>query len=280
MSGGRSASYCRRTAVPSRALAQALLDAGQQVLGPARASCRSASRVTRMAWLERIVVAVVEARQVQADHVLQQHEHVPAGASGSGDEARQHLARDVDDRQRAVGQRRGRRRARMEATRHSERLPRYGKGWPGSTASGVSTGSSVRRKYSSRNRCCSSLDLLGAQQHDALGGEQRLDLLAGSSGAARPPARARAPTPRPCVSAGVSPSGPACDRRRGCAASARATRTMKNSSRFELKMARNFTRSSSGTLGSCASSSTRRLNSSHDSSRLTNASASISSPRP
>src|SRR5215467_1001070 len=55
-----------------------------------------------------------------------------------------------------------------------------------------------------------------------------------------------------------------------------ATRTMKNSSRFELKMERNFTRSSSGTLGSCASSSTRRLNSSHDSSRLTNASGPMS----
>src|SRR5262249_35766211 len=47
---------------------------------------------------------------------------------------------------------------------------------------------------------------------------------------------------------------------------------MKNSSRFELKMARNFTRSSKGTLGSWASSSTRRLNSSHDSSRFTKAS--------
>src|SRR5688572_2676552 len=55
-----------------------------------------------------------------------------------------------------------------------------------------------------------------------------------------------------------------------------ATRTMKNSSRFALKMARNFTRSSSGTLGSWASSSTRRLNSSHDSSRLTNMSGLMS----
>src|SRR5215467_13577888 len=55
-----------------------------------------------------------------------------------------------------------------------------------------------------------------------------------------------------------------------------ATRIMKNSSRFELKMERNFTRSSKGTLGSCASSSTRRLNSSHDKSRLTNASGPIS----
>src|SRR6266540_487619 len=51
---------------------------------------------------------------------------------------------------------------------------------------------------------------------------------------------------------------------------------MKNSSRFELKMERNFTRSSRGTLGSCASSRTRRLNSSHDNSRLTNASGPIS----
>src|SRR5687768_9005607 len=51
---------------------------------------------------------------------------------------------------------------------------------------------------------------------------------------------------------------------------------MKNSSRFALKIARNFTRSSRGTPGSWASSSTRRLNSSHDSSRLTKASASIS----
>jgi len=37
-------------------------------------------------------------------------------------------------------------------------------------------------------------------------------------------------------------------------------------------MARNFTRSSRGTVGSWASSSTRRLNSNQDSSRLTKAS--------
>src|SRR6478672_3134809 len=39
-------------------------------------------------------------------------------------------------------------------------------------------------------------------------------------------------------------------------------RFMKNSSRFALKMARNFTRSSSGVRSSSASCSTRRLNSS------------------
>jgi len=43
---------------------------------------------------------------------------------------------------------------------------------------------------------------------------------------------------------------------------------MKNSSRFEEKIEQNFTRSSSGTDGSSASSSTRALKSSHESSRL------------
>src|SRR5205809_43656 len=47
-----------------------------------------------------------------------------------------------------------------------------------------------------------------------------------------------------------------------------ATRISKNSSRFELKMVRNLTRSMSGCAGSCASSSTRRLNASQLNSRL------------
>jgi hypothetical protein len=47
-----------------------------------------------------------------------------------------------------------------------------------------------------------------------------------------------------------------------------ATRTMKNSSRLFAAIAVNFRRSSSGTLASSASSITRWLNSSHESSRL------------
>ena len=35
---------------------------------------------------------------------------------------------------------------RIDATRHSERFPRYGNGCPGSTASGVTTGRRVLRK--------------------------------------------------------------------------------------------------------------------------------------
>ena len=56
-----------------------------------------------------------------------------------------------------------------------------------------------------------------------------------------------------------------------------ATRTMKNSSRFDATMATNFRRSTSGTVGSRASSSTRSLNPSHDSSRLMNSFAAAGS---
>ena len=48
---------------------------------------------------------------------------------------------------------------------------------------------------------------------------------------------------------------------------------MKNSSRFELKIDRNLTRSNSGLDGSSASSSTRALNSSQLNSRLMKCSA-------
>ena len=47
-----------------------------------------------------------------------------------------------------------------------------------------------------------------------------------------------------------------------------ATRTMKNSSRFEEKIDANRTRSSSGCAGSAARSSTRAFNSIHESSRF------------
>ena len=50
-----------------------------------------------------------------------------------------------------------------------------------------------------------------------------------------------------------------------------ATRTMKNSSRLDEKIEQNFTRSSSGVDSSAASSSTRALKSSHESSRLISA---------
>src|SRR5216684_2466428 len=70
------------------------------------------------------------------------------------------------------------------------------------------------------------------------------------------------------VSVGLKPSGPTSLVSLSICCLMPATRISKNSSRFELKMQRNFSRSISGWVGSCASSRTRRLNSSQLSSRL------------
>ena len=70
------------------------------------------------------------------------------------------------------------------------------------------------------------------------------------------------------ISAGVIPSAGVAVTPAAIWSFSPETRIMKNSSRLALKIARNFTRSSSGWRRSCASSSTRRLNSSQLSSRL------------
>ena len=70
------------------------------------------------------------------------------------------------------------------------------------------------------------------------------------------------------VSVGLNPSGPTPLVSLSICCLIPATRISKNSSRLELKMVRNFTRSISGCVESCASSRTRRLNSSQLNSRL------------
>ena len=64
---------------------------------------------------------------------------------------------------------------------------------------------------------------------------------------------------------GVRPSGERTCTRAMTWSSSPATRTMKNSSRLEEKIAQNLTRSSSGSLGSAARSSTRAFRSSQES---------------
>src|SRR5438270_3662085 len=70
------------------------------------------------------------------------------------------------------------------------------------------------------------------------------------------------------VSVGDIPSGPTSLVSLWICCLMPATRISKNSSRLLLKMVMNLTRSISGWVGSCASSRTRRLNSSQLSSRL------------
>ena len=108
----------------------------------------------------------------------------------------------------------------------------------------------------------------GAGEASALLAPARAARPASGIGGAGRPARGRlARWPR---------AGPPASCRRRCARRcppptcclSPATRTWKNSSRLLLKMPRNLSRSSSGVRASSASCSTRRLNSSHDSSRF------------
>ena len=157
------------------ALPQALFDAGEQVVGAARGlQDRVARDPNRMARQD--VVTVVDAGQVHPHHVFEQHEHIPAGRIGHSDEAGQHLARDVDDGQRAVRQRGRRRRpdGRHEAQRTVAEV-----------REGMARIDGQRRQHGQERPAevvpeeallllaC----LLGAEEHDAFRGEQRLDLL-------------------------------------------------------------------------------------------------------
>ena len=155
--------------------AQALLDAGQQIDGPTShldvGVPRHADRVGR-----QDVVARVQRRQLQADHVLQQHEHVAPVGIRQRHEARQHLAGDVDHGQRALRQRRRRRRAdRGDQAQRAVAEIREGM-----------AGIDGQRRHHRQHRAAEVLleepllitaEVLGPQQHDALGRQQRLDLL-------------------------------------------------------------------------------------------------------
>ena len=117
------------------------------------------------------------------------------------------------------------------------------------------------------------LEVAGAHQRmprSASGGrispvERRVELLHHGVGALGDPLQLLGGV-SPATSGAVSPSSSAC--------LSAATRTMKNSSRLEAAMQANFSRSSSGFVGSQASSRTRPLNSSQDSSRLRKSSGS------
>ena len=145
----------------------------------------------------------------------------------------------------------------------------YGNGCAGSTASGVSTG----KMRSSNTRVELGAVVVGevvpVGELDAGLLERGRDLLGEDRGLARRRARRRASRIARSCSTWSRPSGGVGAHARPRAAPAGPdTRTWKNSSRFVLKIARNFARSSSGSVGSSASASTRALKSSHDSSRL------------
>src|SRR4051812_35314776 len=143
----------------------------------------------------------------------------------------------------------------------------YGNDWPGPTASGVSTGK-MSRSHTWRSSSCSSRSssaiwvttIRSAASAGRRSSFQMRDCRSLSSSA------------RSCASAsacrGVRPSGDCVDTPADASPIRPATRTMKNSSSINEKIEQNLTRSSSGSVGSAASSSTRASYSRNDSSRF------------
>ena len=84
---------------------------------------------------------------------------------------------------------------------------------------------------------------------DAVRGERRQQLVRASAGRARRPARAPASRTAASCCAGVRPARSGVASPSSIACLRPATRTMKNSSRFDAAMAANLTRSSSGVVG-------------------------------
>ena len=164
---------------------------------------------------------------------------------------------------------------RTSTARFSDRPEMYGKGCAGSTASGVRTGNtrslnsflhsfcSSRFRSSQRTTSMFSLPSAGTISSRnsvawrSISTDVLLQIFSSTSRGSSPDA---AGTATPAAMRRLRP----------------ATRTMKNSSRLFAKIARNRTRSSSGRSGSSASSRTRSLKCSHDSSRSRNRSGSRS----
>ena len=213
---------------------------------------------------EEVVAEDVHAREqrveVRGDDVLERDE----GVLGDLDEARQHLLGHLDAGERLVVERRDRAGARSgSATGWRCR----GTGGPGRRPAASAPGRSARGS-GARSRSA------GAPDSSQVTIRMPCSASAGriTSENWRAWRRSSSRTWRRCrssTSVGDRPSGPRASIRASTWSWTPATRIMKNSSRLVTKMARNFSRSISGSDSSSASCRTRSLKSSHDSSRLT-----------
>ena len=145
----------------------------------------------------------------------------------------------------------------------------YGNGWPGPDAE--------RRQHredlalEERGRARAQLVLaavVDAADRDPLRGERRARAPSSRGATGRAVSSSTRSRIAASASRGVSPSCERTGRPDAAWSISPATRTMKNSSRFDEKIEQNLTRSSSGIDSSAASSSTRALKSSHESSRF------------
>ncbi len=147
---------------------------------------------------------------------------------------------------------------RTTTARLRERPEMYGNGCAGSTASGVSTGKIWLRNSVKRRACSFSVrsgQRIRWMPSSASAGEMSCWKQAACRAmSSRERVQMRSSTSRGCRPEAERVATPVAIRRLRP-----ATRTMKNSSRLLAKIARKLARSSSGVVGSSASSSTRSL---------------------
>ena len=221
--------HCR----PHAPLAKARLDGREQCLRPRRSrrDLRVARHADGVAGVD--LVAVIEPRQVEARDVLEQHEARFSRSARQGHEARQHLARQVDDDESCARQDRRRRGSNLghEAERSIREVRER--------VAGIDGQRREHRQERAPHELLEVSALLrrassGADDGDALAGERRLELF--------DPAAVlllrelvRAGRHRVQGLGGPEPIGPG-DGSPSLPISRfkPATRTMKNSSRLEL----------------------------------------------
>src|SRR5262249_502150 len=264
-SGRAPASICRRTAAPRRRLRTSSSIALSRSSTSSSSISMSLSRVTRKAaacssfipgnkvggWVRMTVSRAVKTWRG------------PPGSAGRGTKRASTAGTCTTANSLSASPGRSSSTARL-----SDLLSRCGNGWPGSMASGVSTGKISRRNNSPRwPRSASVRSLVPRTTIPSFSRAGRTSALKHLY--CRATSSRTTWLMRSICSAGAMRSAPEPRAMPDCTFCCRPpTRTMKNSSRLELTMARNLSRSSSGTSGSWASSRTRRLNSSQLNSRL------------
>ena len=130
--------------------------------------------------------------------------------------------------------------------KESPLLSTRGKGCAGSSATGVSTGSTSALKCRRTQRSWAGVQCARSSEPDALGLERRQQLLGRACGTPRPRARGPRALMRSRRSAPAGRRVPRCRIPKRTCCFRPATRTSKNSSRLLLKIVRKRRRSSSG----------------------------------
>ncbi len=273
MFGAMSSTTSRRTGGPKRRRSSSFSRACSRFSASSSSTSRSSLRVTRKKWCSTISMPANRCSRCWAitSSSVTKRATRPAvlPARGPSTEISRGMVSGTFRRAKSSLPLTG---LRTTTARFSESPEMYGKGWAGSTASGVRIG----KTWSMNQRCSSCCARVSSSS-------QVVSRICSSSRAGRT-CSAKTFAWRSCSacaslriisswSIGLMPAAEGTARPVAMRRLRPATRTMKNSSRFEAKIERKLTRSSRCRSGSSASSSTRALKCSQLSSRSRNLSS-------